>query len=142
MRGKGYGKMLVRREFIRKGVLWASYALGAVALGYPVFSFISFRKITEQRIIFPPDAQHAAANFKEGVYLIPSTDGFRALSAKCPHLGCTVNFDPVSGKFKCPCHGSTFDPSGKWLSGPARQSLHPLPVNKKPNGDIETVIKI
>ena len=134
--------MVVRREFIKKGVRWGSYALGAVALGYPVFSFISFRKITEQRIIFPPDAQHAAANFKEGVYLIPSKDGFRALSAKCPHLGCTVNFDAVSGKFKCPCHGSTFDPSGKWVSGPTQKNLQNLPVRKKPNGDIETVIKI
>ena len=134
--------MLERRELIKKSVLWGSYALSAVALGYPVFSFISFRKITEHPVIFPSDAQHARANFREGVYLIPEADGFRALSAKCPHLGCTVNADPVSGGFKCPCHGSTFGPSGKWLSGPAGQSLHPLPVKSKPNGDIEIVIKI
>ena len=106
------------------------------------FSFISFGKMTEQKVIFPPDAQHAGANFKEGVYLIPETDGFRALSAKCPHLGCTVNFDPVSEKFKCPCHGSTFGPSGEWLSGPAGRNLRSLPVKSKPNGDIEIVVKI
>ena len=71
-----------------------------------------------------------------------SKDGFQALSARCPHLGCTVNFDGVSKNFKCPCHGSTFDLSGKWISGPARQNLQALPVKKNPSGDIETVIKI
>ena len=134
--------MSERREFIKKGALWGGYALGAVALGFPVFSFVGFRKISEKKITFPPDAHHAAANYKEGVYLISSKDGFQALSAKCPHLGCTVNFDAVSGEFKCPCHGSTFDPSGKWMSGPARQNLQGLPVKKLPNGDIETVVKI
>ncbi len=134
--------MVERREFIRKSVLWGSYALGAMAIGYPVFSFIGFRKITEYSVIFPPDAQHARANLREGVYLIPEANGFRALSGKCPHLGCTVNFDPVSEQFKCPCHGSTFGPSGTWLSGPAGRNLHPLPVKSKPNGDIEIVVKI
>ena len=33
----GKKEMLERREFIRKSVLWGSYALGAVAIGYPVF---------------------------------------------------------------------------------------------------------
>ena len=134
--------MFGRREFIKKCALWGGYALGAVALGFPVFSFVGFRKISEKKIIFPPDAQHAFANYKDGVFLMSSKDGFRALSAKCPHLGCTVNFDAVSKEFKCPCHGSTFENSGKWISGPAQQNLQVLPVKKLPNGDIETVMEI
>ncbi len=134
--------MLERREFIQKGAVWAGYALGALTLAFPVFSFIGFRKISEKTITFPPDDQHAVANFKEGVYLMPSKEGFRALSAKCPHLGCTVNFDGISQTFKCPCHGSTFNASGKWISGPAKRNLQSLPVKKTPDGDIETVIKI
>ena len=134
--------MLERRQFIKKVAVWGGYALGAVALGFPVFSFIGFRKISEKKITFPPDAQHAAVGYKEGVYLMSSKDGFSALSAKCPHLGCAVNFDAVSKKFKCPCHGSTFETSGKWISGPARRNLQELPVKINPNGDIETVIKI
>lgn len=135
-------KMLERREFIKKGAVWGGYALGALAMGFPVFSFMSFRKISEKTITFPPDTQHATANFKEGVYLMSSKEGFEALSAKCPHLGCTVNFDQVSNTFKCPCHGSTFNGSGTWISGPARQNLQPLPAKKKPGGNIETIIKI
>ena len=134
--------MFERREFIKKGAVWGGYALGALALGFPVFSFIGFRKISEKTIVFPPDAQHAIASFKEGVYLMSTKDGFRALSAKCPHLGCTVNFHAVSETFKCPCHGSTFDASGEWISGPARKNLQSLPIKKTPGGDIETVMKI
>ncbi len=134
--------MLDRRKFIKKGARWGGYGLAALVFGFPILSFIGFRKISEKRISFPPDSQHAAANFKDGVYLMPSKDGFYALSAKCPHLGCTVNFDAVSGKFKCPCHGSVFAASGKWISGPAQRNLQPLPIKKKPDGHIETVLKI
>ncbi|MCF8130930.1 MAG: Rieske (2Fe-2S) protein, partial [Deltaproteobacteria bacterium] len=93
------------------------------------------------KITFPPGSQHAAV-FKEGVYLMSSKGGLRAFSDKCPHLGCTVNFGAVSSKFKCPCHGSMFDASGKWISGPAKHNLESLPIKKNPNGDMETVIKV
>ena len=134
--------MLERRKFLKKGAVWGGYALGGLALGFPVFSFIGFRKIREKTIVFPPDAQHAIANFKEGVYLMWSKEGFKALSAKCPHLGCTVNFDGVFQTFKCPCHGSTFNLSGTWVSGPAGRNLQSLPAKKTPGGNIETIIKI
>ncbi len=50
----------------------------------------------------------------------------QALSAACPHLGCAVGFD---GKlFRCPCHESAFDPTGKRLTGPAERGLDDLPV--------------
>ena len=48
------GEMLLRREFVKKGMLWGGYALGALAIAFPVFSFIGFRKITEKKIFFPP----------------------------------------------------------------------------------------
>ena len=134
--------MFARRAFIKKSTVWGGYALGALALGFPVFSFIGFRKISKKTITFPPDAQHAVAHFKEGAYLMSTKEGFRALSAKCPHLGCTVNFDAVAQGFKCPCHGSTFDVSGAWISGPAQRNLQPLPVKKQPDGNIETILKI
>ncbi len=133
--------MWLRRAFIKKGVLWGGYALGAIVLGFPVLSFMAYRKVTEKKITFPPDSQHAVV-FKEGVYLMSSKDGARAFSAKCPHLGCTVNFDAISKKFKCPCHGSMFDASGKWISGPAGKDLEASPIQKNPNGDVETVIRV
>ena len=44
--------------------------------------------------------------------------GFRALSSKCPHLGCRVHWDAGRGEFICPCHNGVFDKNGIAVSGP------------------------
>jgi cytochrome b6-f complex iron-sulfur subunit len=41
----------------------------------------------------------------------------------CPHLGCTVPYCNQSGRFECPCHGSTYNLHGEWLEGPAPRGL-------------------
>ncbi|MEL6157972.1 MAG: Rieske 2Fe-2S domain-containing protein [Cyanobacteria bacterium J06623_5] len=46
-----------------------------------------------------------------------------AISAVCPHLGCTVAWEPESNEFACPCHGSRFDASGERTRGPASRAL-------------------
>ncbi len=131
-----------RRGFIKKGLSWLAYILGAAVLTYPVFSFMHFRKTSKKTVVFHPDEQLAAANFKEGVYLIKKGADFKALSARCTHLGCTINYDAVSQQFKCPCHGSLFAISGKWISGPAKKDLIRIPVKKGDNGDIEVEFEI
>ena len=51
------------------------------------------------------------------VFLFREGKQFRAVSAVCTHLGCTVN---LAGKgFHCPCHGSVFNQNGAVVSGPA-----------------------
>lgn len=49
--------------------------------------------------------------------------GSYALNAECTHLGCVVPWDPMLGKFVCPCHGSQYDREGSVLRGPAPGSL-------------------
>lgn len=44
--------------------------------------------------------------------------GFRALSSKCPHLGCRVHWEEANHRFFCPCHAGVFDKQGKALEGP------------------------
>jgi len=131
-----------RRGFIKKGLLWIVYMFGAAVLAYPVFSFMRFRKIRKKTVVFHPDEQLAAANFKEGVYLIKKGADFKALSARCTHLGCTIDYDAVSRQFKCPCHGSLFAISGKWISGPAKKDLISIPVKREANGDMEVEFEI
>ncbi|MBS1948111.1 MAG: Rieske (2Fe-2S) protein [Bacteroidetes bacterium] len=48
---------------------------------------------------------------------------FVALSLICTHMGCTVNYDQSSESFKCPCHGSGYDVTGKVTHGPAAAPL-------------------
>jgi Rieske Fe-S protein len=52
----------------------------------------------------------------------------RALSGVCPHLGCTIGFDPGAGTYVCPCHDSLFALEGDRLTGPSKRGLDELPV--------------
>lgn len=58
-------------------------------------------------------------------------DGYRALDAVCPHLGCIVRRAEDDPGFYCPCHGSRFAADGALLQGPAEEGLREL--------DVETV---
>lgn len=57
-----------------------------------------------------------------GVYKDPDGKCFR-VSAKCPHLGCLLSWNPDELSWDCPCHGSRFDYRGQLISGPAMEGI-------------------
>jgi Rieske Fe-S protein len=63
----------------------------------------------------------------------PSAGEFKAFSAVCTHMGCTVN-QIADGRIDCPCHGSEYSiKNGAVLAGPAPK---PLPAKQiKITGD-------
>ena len=61
-------------------------------------------------------------------WLVRNDGELTAFSATCPHLGCSVGWDPSDQVFRCPCHTSAFSPRGERLAGPARRGLDPLPL--------------
>lgn len=66
--------------------------------------------------------------------LIPTQEGFEALSLACPHLGCQVEI--MDGGFECPCHGSQFNSDGSLIKGPANKSLRKLRLETSPDGHL------
>jgi menaquinol-cytochrome c reductase iron-sulfur subunit len=61
----------------------------------------------------------------------------RALSATCTHLGCQVQWDGEAGRFNCPCHGGTYDSTGRVLSGPPPRPLDAVDARIDPaNGSV------
>jgi len=42
---------------------------------------------------------------------------------KCPHLGCSLEFNEVEKTWDCPCHGSRFDLDGKCINGPSNYDI-------------------
>ncbi len=61
-------------------------------------------------------------------WIIRNTEGFYALKAVCPHLGCKPDWQPEVQGFHCPCHGSRFAANGALVEGPSLKPLSPLPL--------------
>jgi glycine/D-amino acid oxidase-like deaminating enzyme/nitrite reductase/ring-hydroxylating ferredoxin subunit len=51
-----------------------------------------------------------------------------AVSTRCTHLGCQVNWNAAERSWDCPCHGSRFGPGGDVLHGPAVHGLERKPL--------------
>lgn len=74
----------------------------------------------------PGDRSLAQGLKGDPTYIIVSEDKNiekYGLNAICTHLGCVVPWNIAENKFKCPCHGSQYDDTGKVVRGPAPLSL-------------------
>jgi cytochrome b6-f complex iron-sulfur subunit len=58
-----------------------------------------------------------------GIVFVTNAGELRALSAKCTHAGCIVEWQKGEDLVKCPCHGSRFDAAGRVFGGPATKPL-------------------
>lgn len=59
---------------------------------------------------------------KVGVYKDEQGRVF-AVSVRCPHLGCQLEWNPDEKSWDCPCHGSRFDYQGNLIGNPAQCDL-------------------
>ena len=70
---------------------------------------------------------------KPGI-LIDTPDGeFKAFSAVCTHLECTVQYREDLKQIWCACHNGHYDLNGINVSGPPPRPLTPFKVNIKGN---------
>lgn len=75
-------------------------------------------------------SKNSVTPFRGGrFYLSRLNDGgFLALSLKCTHLGCSINWEKENNRFVCPCHSSAFDVKGNVNNPPAPKALDYFPV--------------
>lgn len=68
---------------------------------------------------------------RPGILLHTAGGEWRAYSAVCTHLQCTVQFRPDLEQIWCACHNGHFDLSGKNISGPPPRPLDQFDVTVK-----------
>jgi cytochrome b6-f complex iron-sulfur subunit len=146
-------KLEDRRSFLKK--LWKG--LGAIAAFEIVAVFFGFlfsgKEDNESKpnLIFDAGKVNSfqpntVTTFRGGrFYLARLGDGgFMALSLRCTHLGCSINWDDDKKRFICPCHSSSFAINGEVENPPAPSALDYFPI-KIENGvvkvDIGTKLK-
>ena len=128
-----------RRDFFQLTFGWtaAVFALGA--------SVAAAARYMLPNVLYEPDRRFKGLrpeDYAEGttflsdlrVFLVRKGNTFRAVSAVCTHLGCTVNRNPDGNGFHCPCHGSQFDDNAVVTSGPAPRPLDWLQVSLSRDG--------
>ncbi|MFA7382551.1 MAG: ubiquinol-cytochrome c reductase iron-sulfur subunit [Desulfurivibrionaceae bacterium] len=62
------------------------------------------------------------------VFVVKKQARLFALSARCTHLGCLVEWSRHRQRFVCPCHGGMYDDEGRVAQGPPPTPLVRLPV--------------
>ena len=111
--------------------------LGAIL--YPIIRFMVPPKIVESSASSVVAAKVAEMKLNQGKIfkfgskpglLVKTPEGeFRAFSATCTHLDCTVQYRQDEKLIWCACHNGRYDLTGKNVSGPPPRPLEEFKVN-------------
>ncbi len=123
---------LSRRRFL-DGFLWGSVSALAAAVFYPILRFLSPPRIPEStgsRVLAGKVSEVAKEGWKvfpfgsaPGILVQTAPGEFKAFSATCTHLECTVQFEKTSKRIWCACHNGFYDLTGKNVAGPPPKPL-------------------
>lgn len=136
----------VRKES-RRDFLKYLLGLGAAGFGimtvYPVFSFLKPPKQREIEVSSvsagPADGFNTGDSKiirfgKEPVIIIKDEENnFKAFSATCTHLDCTVQYKKEEKIIWCACHNGKYDLQGRNIAGPPPRPLDKYIVTLKDN---------
>ncbi len=125
-----------RRGFLSNAVMLLGLSVSYLtAFGFGLRYLFPSKNTAKKRIfigltseMLPGSATAFRAPDGHTINVIHGPTGFRALSNVCPHLGCTVKWDPVGTEFVCPCHDGHFDADGVATAGPPADMGANLPT--------------
>jgi len=127
-----------RRTFLKK--MWAGLgALAGIEFIAVIFGFLFSGKgnknvyIPKQMIEAGPVNSfqpNTVTVFRGGRFYLTRLEdgGFIAISLRCTHLGCSIEWEEEKKRFICPCHSSAFEMNGDVQNPPAPKALDYYPV--------------
>lgn len=130
--------LLTRRNFLALGVT----ALGAAAtfeLGSAAVLYLRSRSLEGNfgGVVVAGEVDsfplNSVTEFSENYFFLvrAANGGFLALYRRCPHLGCSVEWEGSKLQFSCPCHGSSFNQVGNFEERPVPRALDLFEVTIK-----------
>lgn len=129
-----------RRSFLK--YLLSTSVIGFLAsVLYPIVSYLNPPKQNEVEVSsvlagkisdFEKDSGKIIRFGNKPVLVIRTEkDEFKAMSAVCTHLDCTVQYKKEMGMIWCACHNGKYDINGNNVSGPPPRPLDMYQVNKQ-----------
>jgi len=129
-----------RRDFLKIFLSGGLLGFAAITI-YPIISFLKPPKQTEVEVtsvvvgkiddIKPGESKIIRFGNKPVIIIHTEDDKFRALSATCTHLDCTVQYKKDEKIIWCACHNGKYDLYGKNVSGPPPRPLDKYNVTIK-----------
>jgi cytochrome b6-f complex iron-sulfur subunit len=121
-----------RRDFL-KYVLGGGLIAWLAAILYPIMSYLKPPKQAEVEVTSVKAGKVGTVEKDSGtivrfgnkpVILLRNAAGeFRAFSAVCTHLDCTVQYRKDMGLIWCACHNGRYDLNGRNVAGPPPRPL-------------------
>jgi Rieske Fe-S protein len=122
-----------RREFL---ILTATFVAGCNSMENVGVPSIGGERVVNAGLVGNYAADGVYAAFRsQGFFIVRRGEKLFALSAICTHKRCKLNVER-NRSFYCPCHGSTFDPTGHVTEGPARRDLPVLATSVNESGQL------
>ena len=127
-----------RRRFLGM-LLGGGLFVSAVSFFYPVLRYLVPPRITDMGgdtvvagkvgELRPNSGKIVRFGSRPGLLLLGADGQYRALSATCTHLSCTVQYRSDLREVWCACHNGMYDLSGRNLSGPPPRPLEQYDVH-------------
>jgi cytochrome b6-f complex iron-sulfur subunit len=141
---EGISRRSLVRRFPWAGLGWTCLAASGATTLAAAFRALFPNVLFEPQTVFTvgPAAAYGEAGkvygrWKHaGIWLVRTKEVLYALSGRCTHLGCMVTWLEAERRFKCPCHGSGFNPSGVNFEGPAPRPLERVKIFRGNDGAI------
>jgi Rieske Fe-S protein len=126
------------RRALLDSILGFGFVSSAVAALYPVTRFLvppaggepsTTSVVAAKAAQVPPNTGLVFPFGSKPAILVRTTEGeFRAFTAVCTHLECTVQYKAETSQIWCACHNGLYDLTGNVVSGPPPRGLESFAV--------------
>jgi cytochrome b6-f complex iron-sulfur subunit len=130
--------MVSERRSIVRWLLGGGFAASIISFLYPAFKFMNPPAVPEAAVNevaagkvqdLKPNSGKIVKFGSRPVLLIHTGDNeWRAFSAVCTHLNCTVQYQEASHQIWCACHNGLYNLNGQVVSGPPPKALEEYAV--------------
>jgi cytochrome b6-f complex iron-sulfur subunit len=126
------------RRTLVSWLLGGGVAASLASFFYPVARFLDPPRISEAPVnevaagkvqdLKPNSGKIVKFGNKPALLVRVSDTEWKAFSAVCTHLNCTVQYQEARREIWCACHNGTYDLEGRVVSGPPPKPLEEMAV--------------